>query len=60
MDTSRNSRPDGKGGIGHGAVSGIGFCTALELSRAGARVTVAVRDETKGKDAIRKVADRGA
>jgi NAD(P)-dependent dehydrogenase (short-subunit alcohol dehydrogenase family) len=45
----------GKTAFVTGANSGIGFHTALELARAGARVVVAVRDEVKGKDAIRRL-----
>ena len=42
----------GKTALVTGANSGIGFHTALELARAGARVVVAVRDEARGKAAI--------
>ena len=45
----------GKTAVVTGANSGIGFQTALGLARAGARVVVAVRDEVKGKDAIRRL-----
>lgn len=45
----------GKTAVVTGANSGIGFHTALELARAGARVVVAVRDEVKGKAAIRRL-----
>jgi NAD(P)-dependent dehydrogenase (short-subunit alcohol dehydrogenase family) len=45
----------GKAALVTGADSGIGFCTALELSRAGAKVAIAVRDQTKGKVAIRRL-----
>ena len=45
----------GKTAVVTGANSGIGFHTALGLARAGARVVVAVRDEVKGKDAIRRL-----
>ena len=45
----------GKTALVTGANSGIGFHTALELARAGARVVVAVRDEAKGKAAIRRL-----
>ena len=44
----------GKTAVVTGANSGIGFHTALELARAGARVVVAVRDEVTGKAAIRR------
>jgi NAD(P)-dependent dehydrogenase (short-subunit alcohol dehydrogenase family) len=45
----------GKTAVVTGANSGIGFHTALELARAGARVVVGVRDEVKGQDALRKL-----
>ena len=45
----------GKTALVTGADSGIGFRTALELNRAGARVVLAVRDEIKGRDAIRRL-----
>ena len=45
----------GKTAVVTGANSGIGFHTALELARAGARVVVAVRDEVKGRAAIRRL-----
>ena len=45
----------GKTAVVTGANSGIGFHTALELIRAGARVVVAVRNEVKGRAAIRRL-----
>ena len=45
----------GKTAVVTGANSGIGFHTALELARAGAKVRVAVRDEVKGNAAIRRL-----
>jgi len=42
----------GRTAIVTGANSGIGFHTALELGRAGARVIVACRDSTRGQDAL--------
>jgi NAD(P)-dependent dehydrogenase (short-subunit alcohol dehydrogenase family) len=45
----------GKTAVVTGANSGIGFHTALELARAGARVVLAVRDEVKGNAAIRRL-----
>ena len=45
----------GKAAAVTGANSGIGVHTALELSRAGARVVDAVRNEVKGKAAIRRL-----
>jgi NAD(P)-dependent dehydrogenase (short-subunit alcohol dehydrogenase family) len=44
-------RQDGKRAIVTGANSGIGFHTALELARAGADVTLAVRDTGRGEEA---------
>lgn len=38
-----------------GANSGIGFHTALELARAGARVVVSSRDAAKGEEAVRRI-----
>ena len=45
----------GKTAVVTGANSGIGFHTALELARVGAKVVVAVRDEVKGNAAIRRL-----
>src|SRR5262249_24513853 len=42
----------GKKAIVTGANSGIGFHTALELGRAGARVVVACRDPRRGDEAL--------
>jgi NAD(P)-dependent dehydrogenase (short-subunit alcohol dehydrogenase family) len=44
-------RLDGKRAIVTGSNSGIGLYTALELARAGADVTLAVRDTNKGAEA---------
>jgi NAD(P)-dependent dehydrogenase (short-subunit alcohol dehydrogenase family) len=55
MDASRHPDQTGKTALVTGADSGIGLCTAVELVRAGARVVVAVRDQTKGKHAIRRL-----
>jgi hypothetical protein len=55
MDASWNFRPDWKDGTNHRGRQRDRFCTALELSRAGARVDIAVRNETKGKDTIRRL-----
>jgi NAD(P)-dependent dehydrogenase (short-subunit alcohol dehydrogenase family) len=38
-----------------GANSGLGFVTARELARAGARVVMACRNEVKGREAVRAV-----
>lgn len=41
-----------------GAGGGLGFATARELARVGARVVLAVRDEAKGAEAARRIAGR--
>ncbi|MDQ3632186.1 MAG: SDR family NAD(P)-dependent oxidoreductase, partial [Actinomycetota bacterium] len=38
-----------------GANSGIGFHAARELAQHGARVLLAVRDESKGQEAARRI-----
>jgi NAD(P)-dependent dehydrogenase (short-subunit alcohol dehydrogenase family) len=38
-----------------GANSGLGWCTTLELARAGARVTMGVRDAAKGAAALARI-----
>jgi NAD(P)-dependent dehydrogenase (short-subunit alcohol dehydrogenase family) len=45
----------GKTVIVTGANSGIGYFTALELGRAGARVVVACRDATRGETALQQL-----
>jgi NAD(P)-dependent dehydrogenase (short-subunit alcohol dehydrogenase family) len=45
----------GKWAIVTGANSGIGYYTALELARAGAEVTLAVRDVTRGEEAKQRM-----
>ncbi|KAL7555324.1 hypothetical protein ACHAWF_019010 [Thalassiosira exigua] len=45
----------GKVAIVTGANTGIGYETALELTRAGAKVIVAARSESKGLDAVRRI-----
>jgi NAD(P)-dependent dehydrogenase (short-subunit alcohol dehydrogenase family) len=49
--------PDQRGRLAvvTGANSGIGFVTARELARAGARVVLAVRNAEKGADAARQI-----
>jgi NAD(P)-dependent dehydrogenase (short-subunit alcohol dehydrogenase family) len=51
------SMPDltGRTAIVTGANSGIGFPTALELARHGARVVVAARSQEKGGDAVARI-----
>jgi NAD(P)-dependent dehydrogenase (short-subunit alcohol dehydrogenase family) len=48
-------RLDGQKAIVTGANSGIGFHTALELGRAGAEVTLAVRDTARGEEAKKQM-----
>lgn len=45
----------GRAAVVTGANSGIGFRTALELARHGARVTLAVRDPGRGADALARL-----
>jgi NAD(P)-dependent dehydrogenase (short-subunit alcohol dehydrogenase family) len=45
----------GKRAVVTGANSGIGYETALALAHAGAEVTLAVRSEQKGKEAVAKI-----
>jgi NAD(P)-dependent dehydrogenase (short-subunit alcohol dehydrogenase family) len=51
-------RQDGKRAIVTGANSGIGFHTALELARAGAEVVLAVRDASRGAEALAKMVEQ--
>ncbi|MFJ5215999.1 oxidoreductase [Streptomyces sp. NPDC088354] len=57
MAWTANDIPDlsGRTAVVTGANSGIGFCTARELARAGARVLLACRSEERGKDAVRRI-----
>jgi NAD(P)-dependent dehydrogenase (short-subunit alcohol dehydrogenase family) len=48
----------GRRAVVTGANSGIGLATALELARHGAEVTMAVRDEGRGADAVRLVREK--
>jgi len=50
----------GRRAVVTGASGGIGYFTALELSRHGAEVTLAVRDLDKGMAAARRMRDAGA
>ena len=45
----------GKLAIVTGANSGLGFCVALELAKAGASVILACRDEAKGTNALARI-----
>ena len=45
----------GKVAIVTGCNTGIGYVTARELARKGAKVIVAVRDDAKGKETIRRI-----
>lgn len=53
--TADMPRQDGRLAIVTGANSGIGYETALELSRVGARVIVATRSEAKGREAVTRI-----
>src|SRR5512143_3024191 len=48
----------GRAAVVTGANSGLGFHTALELARHGARVVLACRDEGKGAEAARRIRDQ--
>ncbi len=54
-DASQIGDLSGKTAIVTGANSGIGFHTALELGRRGARVIVACRDPERGQEALAKL-----
>lgn len=45
----------GKLAVVTGANSGLGFCVALELAKAGASVILACRDEIKGTNALARI-----
>jgi NAD(P)-dependent dehydrogenase (short-subunit alcohol dehydrogenase family) len=45
----------GKLAVVTGANSGLGFCVALELAKAGASVILACRDEAKGTNALARI-----
>jgi NAD(P)-dependent dehydrogenase (short-subunit alcohol dehydrogenase family) len=45
----------GKLAVVTGANSGLGFCVALELAKAGACVILACRDEAKGTNALARI-----
>ena len=59
MKWTANDIPDQSGRVAvvTGANSGLGLATSRELSRAGARVVMAVRNVQKGEDAARKLRD---
>src|SRR5215204_1410724 len=57
MPWSADDIPDltGRTALVTGANSGIGFRTAVQLARHGARVTLATRDPGRGEDALRRL-----
>ena len=50
-------RQDGRVFVVTGANSGLGFATARELARKGASVLMAVRNEQKGRQALKEIKD---
>ncbi|MDR6973732.1 NAD(P)-dependent dehydrogenase (short-subunit alcohol dehydrogenase family) [Streptomyces sp. 3330] len=54
---SAHDIPDqsGRTAVVTGANSGLGYVTARELARKGARVVLACRSETRGRDAVRRL-----
>ncbi|MFE7929673.1 oxidoreductase [Streptomyces sp. NPDC057456] len=56
---SAHDIPDqsGRTAVVTGANSGLGYVTARELARKGARVVLACRSETRGREAVRRLRD---
>ncbi|TQJ52932.1 short subunit dehydrogenase [Streptomyces sp. SLBN-115] len=54
---SAHDIPDqgGRTAVVTGANSGLGYVTARELARKGARVVLACRSETRGREAVRRL-----
>ena len=50
---------DGQSAVVTGGASGIGRATAIALARAGARVAIADRNETGGRDACKSIVEAG-
>jgi NAD(P)-dependent dehydrogenase (short-subunit alcohol dehydrogenase family) len=58
IDCPSNARLDGKTVLITGGSSGIGYETAVELARRGARIIIASRQQDKGQQAIRSIIDK--
>jgi NAD(P)-dependent dehydrogenase (short-subunit alcohol dehydrogenase family) len=59
VDRSLRGHVDGKVVVVTGGSSGIGEATALMMARAGARVAIVARDETKLADVVREITEEG-
>jgi len=59
IDRSLRGHVNGKVVVVTGGSSGIGEATALMMARAGARVAIVARDETKLAETVRQIAEEG-
>jgi NAD(P)-dependent dehydrogenase (short-subunit alcohol dehydrogenase family) len=59
VDRSLRGHVNGKVVVVTGGSSGIGEATALMMARAGARVAIVARDETKLADVVREITEEG-